>query len=130
MELLPIKTMKEKFELKDENKNDFSQSNNLDKNEDSNKEWIKVKFITWNPNVGESIQGILKNKRYGVGPYKQNLYTLKTDENKTVDIWGRTQLDNLMEQADIGEYIRITFNGSIKTNNNKQMYVYNLEIRK
>lgn len=127
MGLLPIKTVKDKFDLKDEEKLPQSNQNN---DESSDEEWIKVKLITWNPDIGESIQGILKNKKHGVGPYNQNLYTMKTDENKTIDIWGRTQLDNLMEHVDIGEYIRITFNGSTKTNNDKQMYVYNLEIRR
>ena len=52
-----------------------------------------------------------------------------TNENKNVNIFGCTHLDELMDEVEIGDYIRITYNGLKKTNNGYNMKIFNLERR-
>ena len=52
-----------------------------------------------------------------------------TNENKKVKVFGCTHLDELMDEVEIGDYIRITYNGLKKTNNEYNMKIFNLERR-
>ena len=52
-----------------------------------------------------------------------------TNENKKVNVFGCTHLDELMDEVEIGDYIRITYNGLKKTNNEYNMKIFNLERR-
>lgn len=70
----------------------------------------------------------LISQKHGVGRYNQNMYILEYNSKKTI-IWGKTQLDKLMDDVDIDDYIRITFNGCIKTGSGHKMHVYNVQKR-
>ena len=89
------------------------------------------------------IEGKLISQKHGVGRYNQNMYILEYNSKKTI-IWGKTQLDKLMDDVDIDDYvlkliyfnyyniddyIRITFNGCIKTGSGHKMHVYNVQKR-
>ncbi len=65
-----------------------------------------------------------------MGSYKQNLYIIQDKQTgKEINVWGKTQLDQLMEEIEIKDYIRLTYNGIKKTQNGHQMKIYNLERR-
>lgn len=81
---------------------------------------------TWIPEEGESLEGILIEKLENVGKYNSNLYKIKTN-GKIVDVWGKKQLDSLMELTKNGDKIIITYLG-LETVNDFQMKKYGLEI--
>ncbi len=65
---------------------------------------------SWNPEAGESIEGIFKQHKIDVGKKKYSIYILEVNgELKTV--WGSKVLDERMLSVKIGELIRITYEG-------------------
>ncbi|WP_323736561.1 hypothetical protein PXD04_00910 [Methanosphaera sp. ISO3-F5] len=88
--------------------------------------WVQIKVNTWNPEIGEKIEGKLIRIRQN---NNQIIYTIETDKHKKIKIWGKTYLDELMEEIEINDYIRITYNGIQKTKNNRQMKKYKIERR-
>ncbi len=77
------------------------------KNEDEEKEQVKM----WEPDaIGESIQGKYIDKEEGVGQFKSNLYTVRTQEGE-IKVWGSTVLDNLMEKVPLSREVKIIFQG-------------------
>lgn len=77
------------------------------KSEDEEKEQVKM----WEPDaVGESIQGKYIDKEEGVGQFKSNLYTVRTQEGE-IKVWGSTVLDNLMEKVPLSSEVKIIFQG-------------------
>ena len=89
--------------------------------------WKKVQK-TWEPEVGDKIEGKLIKIIPNVGKYEQTVYLLEKDD-KTTKIWGKTHLNQLMEAINLDDYIRITYNGFINTKNDRQMKKFNLERR-
>ena len=88
--------------------------------------WVQIKINTWNPEIGEKIEGKLIRIRQN---NNQIIYTIETDKHEKIKIWGKTYLDELMEEIEINDYIRITYNGIQKTKNNRQMKKYKIERR-
>jgi len=78
------------------------------------------------PEVGETIEGTLIEKLENIGKYNSKLYKIKTN-NKIIDVWGKKQLDYLMEVTEVGDRIIITYLGLEKVND-FQMKKYELEI--
>lgn len=83
---------------------------------------------TWNPEIGDKIDGKLKEIKQNVGKYKQSLYILEKNNKKT-EIWGKTHLNQLMDEIKVNDYIRITYNGEQPTKNGRKMKKYCLERR-
>lgn len=81
---------------------------------------------TWNPDEGETIEGTLIEKLENIGKYNSKLYKIRTN-NKIVDVWGKKQLDALMELTQVGDKISITYRG-LEQVNDFQMKKYELEI--
>ncbi len=81
---------------------------------------------TWMPEVGETIEGTLIEKLENIGKYNSKLYKIKTN-NKIIDVWGKKQLNYLMEVTEVGDRIIITYLGLEKVND-FQMKKYELEI--
>lgn len=78
------------------------------------------------PEVGETIEGTLIEKLENIGKYNSKLYKIKTN-NKIIDVWGKKQLNYLMEVTEVGDRIIITYLGLEKVND-FQMKKYELEI--
>lgn len=76
-------------------------------NEEEEKEQVKM----WEPAaVGESIQGKYIDIEEGVGKFKSNLYTVRTQKGE-IKVWGSTVLDNLMEKVPLSSEVKIIFQG-------------------
>lgn len=88
--------------------------------------WVKIKINNWQPEIGESIEGKLIRTRQN---NNQIIYVLETDNDEKVKIWGKTYLNELMDEVNINDYIRITYNGIHKTKNNRHMKKYKVERR-
>lgn len=72
------------------------------------------------------VEGTLIAEKYGIGKYNQNLYILE-NEGKKIKVWGKTQLDDLMIQVQINDYIRIRYLGVVKTKNQREMKTYSVQ---
>ncbi|RAP44764.1 MAG: hypothetical protein BZ135_07640 [Methanosphaera sp. rholeuAM6] len=85
---------------------------------------IKVKY--WKPNVNEELEGILVEKLDNEGIYGSNLYRIKCDDT-IVNVWGKKQLDSIMEMVQVGDNIRLKYLG-VKPVKDYEMKVYELEV--
>lgn len=94
-----------------------------------NEEWEKINSGVWTPQQGDKIEGKLVEIKEDMGAYQSKLYIIELQNKKKVKVWGKTQLDELMDEINLRDYIRITFNGFKTTNNGHQMKIYNLERR-
>lgn len=92
----------------------------------SDENWEIIKINSWNPDVGDKIEGKLikidKNSN-------QIFYVIETNDKKRIRIWGKTYLNQLMDEIELNDYIRITYNGTETTKNKHNMKKYNLERR-
>lgn len=79
--------------------------------------------------MGDKIEGKLLEIKNDVGKYHQNVYVLLDSNDKKIEIWGKMQLDKLMMEIEVGDYIRITYNGTKTTGNGYLMNMYYLEKR-
>jgi hypothetical protein len=84
----------------------------------------KEKF--WHPNVNEEIKGIFIEKIEKVGEYNSNLYKIQKG-GEIINVWGKTQLDSLMNLVTIGDKILLRYVGTEAVNNH-QMKKFELEI--
>lgn len=89
-------------------------------------QWQDIQPNFWHPIEGDQIEGTLIAIQRCVGKYQQNMYILENNNEKTI-VWGKSQLDDLMMQVKLDDYIRITYLGVVKTQNNRQMKMYNLQ---
>jgi hypothetical protein len=94
-------------------------------------EWIDVKrdedekekSVIWEPEIsGDSIQGIYIEKEEEVGQFSSNLYTIKTDQDVEMKIWGSTVLDELMKKVPMGHEVRITYQGKQPSKSGKKAW--------
>ena len=88
--------------------------------------WEKIMINYWNPGIGDKIEGKLVQV---TNNSSQKLYVIEQNDKKRVKIWGKTYLNQLMEEVEINDYIRITYNGIKETRNKRQMKQFNVERR-
>ncbi|MDO5851664.1 MAG: hypothetical protein Q4Q23_04175 [Methanobacteriaceae archaeon] len=90
---------------------------------------IKPKSNVWCPKKGDKIEGVLKEKKENIGQFNANQYVVCDKNDELIIIWGKTQLDQLMQEINIDDYIRIIYNGILNLGDNKQMQLYTLDIK-
>lgn len=111
-------------------KNVFKENILNKKTENKEDEWEMINDNNWNPEIGDKIEGKLiaiEDKK--IGEYDTQIYLLESEDSKQTRVWGCTYLNQLMEEIILGDYIRITYNGSKQTNNGHKMKLFNLERR-
>ena len=81
----------------------------------------------WNPKVsGEEITGTFIEKKESVGEYKSNLYRIQ-DGDEIINVWGKKQLDSLMDLLSLGDKIILRYVGTEEVNDH-QMKKFELEL--
>ena len=80
----------------------------------------------WNPEVNDEIEGILVDKLCDVGRYNSKLYKIHCEEGEIL-VWGKTQLDALMDLTEIGDKILLRYVG-LELVNEKKKKKFELEI--
>ena len=61
---------------------------------------------------GDKLTGVLVNNKHQVGPHKQEIWTIKTDKDGEVDIWGSTVLDGQLGLLELRHNaVEITYDG-------------------
>jgi len=91
--------------------------------------WETISRNTWKPEVGDKIQGKLLSISKYEGDFIINIYLLLKDDGRKIKILGSTHLDELMDEINLNDYIRITYNGFKKTHNGYDMKLFNVERR-
>ena len=91
--------------------------------------WETISRNTWKPEVGDKIQGKLVSISKYEGDFVIKIYLLLKDDGKKIKILGSTYLDELMDEINPNDYIRITYNGFKKTHNGYDMKIFNVERR-
>lgn len=59
---------------------------------------------------GDFVEGILVNKKDGVGVNKSKLYIIETPEG-VKNVWGAAILDSRMDLVKLGDIVKITYKG-------------------
>lgn len=69
----------------------------------------------WQPKkVGDELMGVLEHVDENVGPNKSHMYTLRKPNGDLVKIWGSTLLDSRFQFINLGEHVKIIFQGEKK----------------
>jgi len=100
--------------------------NKTSQQKNPNTKWTQIKLNNWMPEIGDKIEGKLIKIRQN---NNQTIYVIETKNKEKINIWGKTYLNELMDEIKINDYIRITYNGIQKTKNNRQMKKYKVERR-
>jgi len=91
-----------------------------------------MEFEEINPNVcsfekeGDAVEGILIAKQDNVGVNESKAYHLEKD-GKQMMVWGTTVLNSRMDYVNVGDYIRITFKGTLKNAKGQDTKIFKVE---
>ena len=80
----------------------------------------------WKPEINEQITGKYVEKLENIGKYSSTIYKIDVGE-KIIGIWGKKQLNSIMQSAKIGDNISLTYVGTQKVNEH-DMKRFELEI--
>lgn len=79
----------------------------------------------WNPSVaGESVIGKLVDKREKVGKYNQLMVVLENEMGETLTMFCQTVLERIMQDAEIGDILKIVYEGYIPGKNYNMYKVF------
>jgi hypothetical protein len=85
---------------------------------------------SWKPeNKGDSIQGIFKGIKTDVGINKSNVYTIQTEADELISVWGSTVLDTKFEEIEVGDEVKIEFAGLVKGKGPKPYKDFDVQYR-
>jgi hypothetical protein len=85
---------------------------------------------TWTyENDGDAVEGILVKVEHDVGSNKSTIYSLETEPNKFISVWGSTILDQRMSLVAVGSKVRITYKGlSEKKSGKNPAKIFKVEV--
>jgi len=81
----------------------------------------------WDYTQSSTIEGTLEEKKSGVGVNKSMVYSLRTEDGKSVGVWGSTVLDGKFADVNIGDVIKVTYLGEKKGKGPKPYKVFTLD---
>ena len=87
-------------------------------------EWTEVNEIgeAHDFGVDKTIEGLYMSSKSNVGPNKSMMYQLKKSDGTTVSVWGSTALDGKMSRVEMGDEVRIVYNGKKETEKGGRSY--------
>jgi hypothetical protein len=88
-------------------------------------DWVEVESTisdTWDYKTDAEVQGVLTEKREGVGPNLSMMYTLEQPDGTPIGVWGSNVLDGKMRGIEIGEEVKIVYKGMTKSEKTKRSY--------
>lgn len=92
--------------------------------ENTQTKWDPVEPQIWKPvNEGDSIEGVLVNKKTDVGVNDSNAYYIENKEG-TFMVWGTTVLDDRMSVVEVGNLVKIEFKGTAPTKFGKDAKIF------
>ena len=87
-------------------------------------EYTPIEPGIWKPEKeGDEIEGILIDKREGVGTYSSNAYMIENREGQHL-VWGSTVLDDGMNFIKVGEQVKIQYKGTEENKKGQKVKIY------
>lgn len=68
--------------------------------------------------IGDSVVGVLRGIKTGVGRNKSNVYVLETASGEKVGVWGSTVIDARLSGVKEGQKIAVEYQGEVRGKNN------------
>lgn len=98
---------------------------------ETNQRWVTIRPEVWKPEqIGDQITGVLVSKiakdnkgKIGARYFIRN----KTGEHIA---WGSSVLDNKMQFVDVGQDVKIVFDGKSKIDNGKKLNLFTVSVSK
>ncbi len=93
---------------------------------ENNDGWTNVKPEFWNPKeAGDQIEGIYRGEKHDVGKHKSKAYSVKLKNGKLMNAFGSEVLDDLMLGVEVGDELKIVYQGKDADKNYKKFDVFN-----
>jgi hypothetical protein len=78
----------------------------------NNLEWKEVQPNIWKPETkGDQVEGVLIGKDSNKGSFESMAYSIETKDKAHLLIWGCAVLDERMKYVNVGEEIKVVFDG-------------------
>lgn len=74
------------------------------------------------------IEGKLVKTQTEVGPNKSNMYTLEQEDGTEIKVWGSTVLDDKLLGVPIGTYVKLEYEGKLKSKKGAEYHSYKVFI--
>ncbi len=96
-----------------------------------NEGWEEVNPDIWKPDKpGDEVSGTLLHVKKGTGKYENsNIYTLDR-QGGPINFWGTKILDDRMSVVQIGQQVRIIYEGIAKSKQGQEYHQYKVFRRK
>src|SRR3990167_11148253 len=78
-------------------------------------------------NKEKPIEGSLVKTESEIGPNKSKMYTIKTQDGE-VKVWGSTVLDDKLLGVPVGTYLKIEYEGKLKSKKGTEYHSYKVFI--
>lgn len=75
----------------------------------------------------QPIEGKFVKVETEIGPNKSNMYTIKTDDGE-IKVWGSTVLDDKLMGVPEGSYVKIEYEGKLKSKKGAEYHSYKVFI--
>lgn len=73
---------------------------------------------------GDSLTGFYVGKKTNIGKFNATLYTIVTEDDKKVDVWGSTVLDSAFDQIKLGAEVEIEYAGTKPSDKGNPVKLY------
>ncbi len=93
--------------------------------------WEKVEngpLFIFDEKENRELVGVLHGVEHEVGPNNSTLYSIKTEKDGVVSMWGSTVIDIRMKNVEIGNEIKIVYLGKEKSEKRKGATYKNFEV--
>lgn len=85
--------------------------------------WKKLEIgDTHDFDISPELVGIYVGVENNVGPNNSKLYTIEKEDGEKITFWGSTVLDRWMQQASIGDDLKIVYLGTDKNEKTGRSY--------
>lgn len=92
---------------------------------DKKRNWKEVNVTTtgevWDKS--QPLEGRFLKAETGVGSNESNMYTIETDKGE-IKVWGSTVLDDKLMGIPIGNYVKIEYEGKLKSKRGNEYHGY------
>lgn len=97
---------------------------------DTQRQWREVTVDSGSSEVWDRqnpIEGELVKTESDIGPNKSNMYTVKTKDGE-IKVWGSTVLDDKLLGVPQGTYIKLEYEGKLKSKKGAEYHSYKVFI--
>jgi len=78
--------------------------------------------------LGNEVEGVYTKKMENVGANSSNVYSITTEKNGLVSVWGTTVLDDKMKEVPVGYEVKIVMSGKQKPKSGAGKAYYTFQV--